>query len=206
MIAYAQTGTALAHSFVAKINAIILFPLITLLTALALLVFIWGGFQYVYNSGNDSKRTEGRKHMLWGVIGLLVMLSAYAILNIAANTFGIDTDKYNRPSSSLAPTSSSFPQQRPASAAGDGSTYAPINSATPSERPRTDSGVSSEQNRFDYIYVDLINKSVSVDLTISMVTRLQTTSNPAEAAQAFIDAELLSPAVVSRLRTDVGLD
>ena len=97
MIAFAQTGTDLAHGLVARVNAVILFPLITLLTAVALVYFLWGGFQYVYNAGSDQKRAEGKQHMIWGIIGLLVMLSAYSILSIAANTFGIDTDQYNRP-------------------------------------------------------------------------------------------------------------
>tara|TARA_B100000508_G_scaffold140740_2_gene143159 strand:- start:684 stop:1265 length:582 start_codon:yes stop_codon:yes gene_type:complete len=117
MIAYAQEGTELAHSFVAQINDIILFPLITLLTAIALLVFLWGGFQYVYNSGSEQGREQGRKHILWGIIGLLIMLSAYAILSIAANTFGIDTDEYSRPNSQ-APSESSFPTARPSTESG----------------------------------------------------------------------------------------
>lgn len=96
MIAYAQDSTELAHSFVGQINEHILFPLITLLTVAALVVFLWGGFQYVYNANNDSKRAEGAKHLLWGTIGLLVMLSAFAILTVAANTIGVDVDEYSR--------------------------------------------------------------------------------------------------------------
>jgi hypothetical protein len=34
-------------------------------------------------------RETGRRHMLYGIIGLLVMLSAFAILRIAIETFGI---------------------------------------------------------------------------------------------------------------------
>lgn len=96
MIAHAQSGVEAAHSFVGKINEVILFPLILLLTATALLVFLWGGFQYVYYAANDTKKQEGKTHMLWGVLGLLVMLSAYAILAIAANTIGVDVDQYSR--------------------------------------------------------------------------------------------------------------
>jgi len=96
MIAHAQASVELAHSFVAQINAVILFPLITLLTVIALLYFIWGGFQYVLGANNDTARADGKKHLLWGVIGLLVMLSAYGILTIAGNTIGVDPDQYNR--------------------------------------------------------------------------------------------------------------
>lgn len=79
-----------AKTFVDQINEIIIFPLIILLSGIAILVFLWGGFQYVFKASDPAARTQGQKHLLWGVIGLLIMVSAYAILTIAANTFGID--------------------------------------------------------------------------------------------------------------------
>ncbi len=88
MIAYAA-GTDIALRFVAKINEIIVVPLIVLLMAISVLVFIWGGLQYVLNASDEKARTSGRQHLLWGVVGFLVMVSAYAILSIAANTFDI---------------------------------------------------------------------------------------------------------------------
>jgi|GEM_PF-833231 len=78
-----------AQCFVDKINDAILFPLITLLMALAFLFFLYGAFEYVKNSGSDAGRETGRRHLLYGVIGMLVMLSAFSILNIAAGTFGL---------------------------------------------------------------------------------------------------------------------
>jgi len=89
-IAYADSspGTEAAVAFVAKFNEVILFPVITLLVAVALLVFVYGCFQYIANAANPTARAEGQKHIMWGIIGLFVMLSAYAILSIAANTFG----------------------------------------------------------------------------------------------------------------------
>ena len=135
MIAHAQTGTELAHSFVARLNEVILFPFITLLTAVALLVFLWGGFQYVYGAGNETKLATGAKHLLWGVIGLLVMLSAYAILTIAANTFGIDVDQYNRTNNT-----NTFDTSLNATLPSNGNSYAPITSPTPSQQPGSNSG------------------------------------------------------------------
>ncbi|MFN3188483.1 MAG: hypothetical protein ACK42D_02995 [Candidatus Paceibacteria bacterium] len=87
---YAQSpGATVAASFVAKFNEVILFPIITLLIAVALLVFIYGAFKYIAGAGNPTARAEGQKHIMWGIIGMFVMLSAYAILSIAANTFGL---------------------------------------------------------------------------------------------------------------------
>lgn len=79
-----------AKGFLAKIEEAILFPLMTLLMAVAVLVFLWGMYQYVLNSDEQNARETARMHMLAGIIGLVVMVSAYAILKIVANTFGVD--------------------------------------------------------------------------------------------------------------------
>jgi len=79
-----------AQCFVDKINIAILFPLITLLMSLAFLFFLWGAFTYVKNADNETAREQGRNHLLYGIIGMLVMVSAFAILNVAAGTFGIN--------------------------------------------------------------------------------------------------------------------
>jgi uncharacterized membrane protein YbhN (UPF0104 family) len=88
MIAYAQ-AVAVAQGFLDRLNDAILFPLITLLMTIALVVFLYGCFEFILNANNDAARTTGKTHILWGIIGMFVMVSAYAILNIAANTFGI---------------------------------------------------------------------------------------------------------------------
>ncbi len=89
MIAYAATPQEAACGLIAKIEQIILFPLIMLMIGVAMLVFMWGAFQFVANADNDSSRAEGKQHMLYGIIGFVVMFSALAILKIAAWTFGI---------------------------------------------------------------------------------------------------------------------
>lgn len=78
-----------ARAFVKKLNQEILFPLIYLLMAIAFLVFVYGSAKYIMSSGNDSAQEEGRKHIMYGLIGLVVMVSALAILNLAAGTFGL---------------------------------------------------------------------------------------------------------------------
>lgn len=79
-----------AGNFVATLNDVILFPLIGLLSGIAFLVFLWGCAQYIMNAANPSAREEGVKHITYGIIGLLVMMSAWAILSIAAATFGLN--------------------------------------------------------------------------------------------------------------------
>lgn len=86
-------AAAAAQCLVDKVNNAVLFPLIALMSAVAFLVFLYGCFEYVRNANNDGAREEGQRHMLYGIIGLLVMLSAYAILEIALATFGLNVDQ-----------------------------------------------------------------------------------------------------------------
>lgn len=79
-----------AGKFVDDFNDIILFPTITLLSAVAFLVFIWGCVEYFAGAANEVKRQEGVKHITYGIVGLVVMLAAFAILSIATATFGLE--------------------------------------------------------------------------------------------------------------------
>jgi uncharacterized membrane protein YbhN (UPF0104 family) len=91
MIAYAADAAHItaAKSMLAKIESAILFPLMTLMMAVAFFVFLWGAYEFVLNADDDAARSIGKAHMVYGIIGLLVMISAMAILSIAAGTFGI---------------------------------------------------------------------------------------------------------------------
>lgn len=80
-----------AAGFVTKFNEVILFPTIALLSAVAFLVFIWGCVEYFLKADNDQARQQGVKHITYGILGLVVMVSAFAILQIATATFGLDT-------------------------------------------------------------------------------------------------------------------
>lgn len=82
-------GSAEAANFVRILNEVIIYPLILLLVAVSFLVFVYGCFEYVLNSDDSTARDTGRRHIIWGVAGFLVIVGAYSILSIAANTFGL---------------------------------------------------------------------------------------------------------------------
>ncbi len=91
MIAFAQTaqGSNYAQSLVDRVNQAITFPLIALLLGVAVLMFLWGIFEMVRGAESVEARQNGQRHMLFGVIGIVVMLSALTLLQIAARTFGV---------------------------------------------------------------------------------------------------------------------
>lgn len=72
-----------------RINEQIINPLIMLLFALALVFFIWGVVEFIGGSDNEEKRTKGRQHIIWGLVGLTIMASVFGIINIIINTLGI---------------------------------------------------------------------------------------------------------------------
>ena len=85
----AQQAANHAANFVSTFNTVILYPTIALISAVAFLVFIWGCAEYFMNSENDQARQQGVKHITWGLIGLVIMVSAWAILTLVANTLGL---------------------------------------------------------------------------------------------------------------------
>lgn len=87
-----SNATCVAQGFLSKLNDAVFYPLIILLTGVALFMFLWGGFRFVLNAHNPSEREKGKSHMIYGIIGLLVMVSAASILAIAANTFDLSSD------------------------------------------------------------------------------------------------------------------
>jgi hypothetical protein len=79
-----------AADFVIRFNDAIIFPLIALMMGVAFLFFIYGSAEYIMNAANDQARETGKKHITYSLIGLFVMVSAWAILSLAANTFGLN--------------------------------------------------------------------------------------------------------------------
>lgn len=77
------------NDLLSKILSNIVNPIIYLLMALAVVYFIWGVVVFIQNADKAEKRDEGYKHMIWGVIGIFIMISAKGIINIILSTLGI---------------------------------------------------------------------------------------------------------------------
>jgi hypothetical protein len=75
--------------FLNKVNQFILNPLITLAFAVALITFFWGIFQFINSETADSKRDEGKSKILYGLLGMFIMISAYGLIRLVLGTFGI---------------------------------------------------------------------------------------------------------------------
>jgi len=95
--AYAQSltsgGSAKAISFdrlLVNINNQIITPLIYLMIAGALVYFLYGVFLFIKNAASPDKRLDGAKGILWGLIGLFIMVSVKGIINLILRTIGVN--------------------------------------------------------------------------------------------------------------------
>jgi vacuolar-type H+-ATPase subunit I/STV1 len=77
------------YRLIASIENLIINPFIGLLFAVALIMFLWGLAQFIINAGSEEGRTTGKKHMIWGIVGMFIMVGAYAIVNILSNTLSM---------------------------------------------------------------------------------------------------------------------
>ncbi len=65
--------------------------LVVVLAGVALVVFIWGVVKMLLgmSSGNTESVGNGKKHMLWGIVALFVMLSVWGIVALLDVMFGV---------------------------------------------------------------------------------------------------------------------
>lgn len=62
--------------------------LIIVVIGAALLVFLWGVLKYVVAT-DDAGKDKGRMYMLWGIIGLFVMVSVWGLVFLLRTSFGL---------------------------------------------------------------------------------------------------------------------
>ncbi|MEX0935107.1 MAG: pilin [Candidatus Paceibacterota bacterium] len=65
--------------------------LVPIIIAAAVLLFLWGVLRYILKSGEPEERKKAQQTMIWGIIGIFVMVSVWGIVNILVNTFNLDS-------------------------------------------------------------------------------------------------------------------
>jgi FtsH-binding integral membrane protein len=86
LLAQVSTPTDL-HSLL-KIFTDILQSLFPILIGAALMFFIFGLVRFISKSGDAKTHAEGRQFMIWGLIGLFVMIAFMGIVAFFYSDFG----------------------------------------------------------------------------------------------------------------------
>ncbi len=82
------TAEASVVTLMKSIDRVIINPIIFFLFALAMVFFLYGVAQYLLNPDNEEVRSTSKTHMIWGVIGLFVMIAVFGIMRLILGTVG----------------------------------------------------------------------------------------------------------------------
>jgi zinc transporter ZupT len=61
-------------------------PVVWLMFGVAVVYFTYGVLKMVIKGSDETARSESKQSILWGLIGMLIMLSAWGIIYVVANT------------------------------------------------------------------------------------------------------------------------
>ena len=88
-IAFAQTTPDLGYfdTLIFQLDGV-LTTLVPVLIGVALVVFIWGVIRYVTAGESDEKKVAARGIMIYGIIGLFVIVSIWGLVEILQNITG----------------------------------------------------------------------------------------------------------------------
>jgi predicted cobalt transporter CbtA len=77
------------HSLIDNIVQFIINPIIGVIFALGFALFLFGVGRYIMYSGNDTERDTGRQHIMWGLVGMFIMVAVAGIINLIRGTIGV---------------------------------------------------------------------------------------------------------------------
>jgi len=80
-----MTGSQILQNFVTYI----INPAILVVFTAGFFLFVWGLVQFLIALNKGGEHEEGKQHMLWGIVGMFIMASVYAIIALLNNTFDL---------------------------------------------------------------------------------------------------------------------
>lgn len=72
-----------------RINEHIINPLIILLFAAAFAYFLFGMFKFFNNKDSSDELDTGKRHMMWGIVGMAIMVSVFGIISFMTSSLGL---------------------------------------------------------------------------------------------------------------------
>ena len=75
-----------------RIVDLVIDPAVKLIFTLGFFFFLWGFVEFLWELKDGKVNEDGKNHMVYGLVGMLIMVSVYGIISLVMNTFGIDPD------------------------------------------------------------------------------------------------------------------
>jgi len=94
-----------------RIIQYIIDPAILLIFSIGFMLFIWGLVVFISNPEDTTKRETGKKHMIYGIIGMFIMIASHGVINLIVGTFDLDLPGGASSSSRGSDSDNAFPMR-----------------------------------------------------------------------------------------------
>jgi hypothetical protein len=91
VVSFAATTAAVDAFSLLKVLQNIVDTIIPFVVGLAVLVFIYGVFNFVTSAGDEEARANAKQFIIWGIIAIFVMVSVWGLVRILSGTFNLNT-------------------------------------------------------------------------------------------------------------------
>lgn len=82
-------NTGAASELIGRLVTYIIDPAILVVFATAFFLFVFGIVQFIWKL-DEGAQNDGKQHMLWGIVGMLIMVSVWGIIALIDNTFKLE--------------------------------------------------------------------------------------------------------------------
>lgn len=82
--AYAADVVSILQNLESILNRVI-----PILMIVATIVFLWGVIRYITAGGDEEKLADGRRFIIFGLIGLFVMIAVWGVVRALVAQFGV---------------------------------------------------------------------------------------------------------------------
>ena len=84
-------------ALLSKLNKLIINPIILLGFMVALIIFFFGVAKFLYSPGEDKSREDGKRAIMYGVVGMFIMFSVFGLIHLVLNTLGLNDPNVKLP-------------------------------------------------------------------------------------------------------------
>jgi hypothetical protein len=78
------------QALVQKFTTYVIDPIMLVLFACGFFLFMYGLVEFMFKKSRGQDSPEGKNHMIYGIVGMFIMVSVGGIIGFLAGTFGLD--------------------------------------------------------------------------------------------------------------------
>jgi hypothetical protein len=71
--------------------------IVPLLISLAIVAFMWGIVKFIAHADDEKAIVEGKQFMVWGLVGIFVLISFWGIVGYLQESLGLNVDTFLDP-------------------------------------------------------------------------------------------------------------